>query len=210
MGYAPRIEVPYGYYHVVTRGNNRRAIYLDDRDRRLFLMILGRVARRYGWSFLAYCLMGNHYHFVLQLGEAGISRGMCELNTAYAATNNVRHGRADHVFGRRFWSELITTDAQLLATTRYVVQNPVRAGLCASCEDWRWSSYRASVGLALPEPFLAVKSLLGFISGSERRATAAFRDFCETIAPKRERRLSSAGTRAPSRPPAASAVRPSR
>jgi REP element-mobilizing transposase RayT len=102
MGYAPRIEVPYGYYHVVTRGNNRRTIYADDRDRELFLMILARVARRYGWSFLAYCLMGNHYHFVLQLAEAGISRGMCELNTAYAATNNLRHGRADHVFGRRF------------------------------------------------------------------------------------------------------------
>jgi len=208
MGYPPRIEVPYGYYHVVTRGNNRRAIYLDDRDRELFLIILRRVARRYGWSFLAYCLMGNHYHFVLQLGESGISRGMCELNTAYAATHNVRHGSSNHLFGRRFWSELVTTDEQLLATTRYVVQNPVRAGLCATCEDWSWSSYRATVGLAIPEPFLAVKSVLGFVSPFDRRAVASFRDFCDTIAPRRERRVTSAGTRAPSRPRAGSAARP--
>jgi len=206
MGYPPRIEVPYGYYHVVTRGNGRRTIYVDDRDRELFLMILGRVARRYGWSFLAYCLMGNHYHFVLQLAESGISRGMCELNTAYAATHNVRHGRAGHLFGRRFWSELITSDEQLLTATRYVVQNPVRAGLCLSCEDWRWSSYRATLGLAFPEPFLAVKSLLDFLSPVDRTAAASFSRFCETIVPKRER-VSSAGTRAPSRPRAASAVR---
>src|SRR5262249_49910102 len=145
MGYPLRIEVPYGYYHVVTRGNNRRPIYVDDRDRELFLMILRRVARRYGWAFLAYCLLGHHYHFVLQLAESGTARGMGDLSPAYAATHTLRHGRANHLFGRRFWSELITTDEQLLTTTRYVVQNPIRAGLCGACKEWRWSSYRASV-----------------------------------------------------------------
>jgi putative transposase len=183
MAYVPRIEVPYGYYHVVTRGNNKRPIYLDDRDRELFLLILRRVARRYGWSFLAYCLMGNHYHLVLQLAETGISRGMCELNTAYAATHNIRHRRINHLFGKRFWSELITTDEQLLATCRYVLQNPVRAGLCATCEDWTWSSYCATVGLAVPEPFLAVKDVLAFVSPSGANARARFRDFCATIVP---------------------------
>ena len=84
-----------------------------------------------------------------------------------------------------------------------------RAGLCVACEDWRGSSYRATAGLAFPEPFLAVKSLLALLSPAERTAAARFRGFCETIVPKRQR-VRSDGTPGPSRPPAASAVRPSR
>ena len=185
MTYVPRIEVPYGYYHVGTRGNNKRRIFADDRDRELFLLHLRRVARRYSWSFYAYCLMGNHYHLVMQLGEKGISRGMCELNTGYALTCNRRHDRINHLFGRRFWSELITTDARLLTTCRYVVQNPVRAGLCSSCEEWPWSSYRATIGTALPEPFLAVPDLLALGTPGARDPVERFREFCETIVPKR-------------------------
>jgi putative transposase len=185
MAYKPRIEVPYGYYHVTTRGNNRRSIYDDARDRQFFLAILRRIARRHGWLFYAYCLMGNHYHLVMQIAESGMSRGMCELNTAYAATYNLRHGRINHLFGRRYWSELITTDAYLLEACRYVVQNPVRAGICAVCEDWKWSSYRATIGLATPEPFLAVTDVLGFVSPAGANRIERFREYCGTVVPKR-------------------------
>ncbi len=185
IAYVPRIEVPYGYYHVATRGNNKRSIYTDDRDRELFLLLLRRVARRYGWSFYAYCLMGNHYHLLMQIAEAGISRGMCELNTGYAATYKARHARINHLFGKRFWSELITTDAHLLATCRYVVQNPVRAGFCRGCEDWKWSSYRATVGVAIPEPFLAVGEVLRFVTPGVGDPVDRFREYCSTIVPKR-------------------------
>ena len=188
MAYVPRTEIPYGYYHVGTRGNNKRRIFLDDRDRELFMLHLRRVARRYSWSFYAYCLMGNHYHLVMQLGEKGISRGMCELNTGYALTFNRRHDRINHLFGRRFWSELITTDARLLTTCRYVVQNPVRAGLCSRCEEWPWSSYRATVGTAVPEPFLAVQDLLALGSPGPRDPVERFREFCGTIVAKRTAR----------------------
>ncbi len=184
MAYVPRIEVPYGYYHVATRGNNKRSIYQDDRDRELFLLLLRRVARRYGWSCYAYCLMGNHYHLVMQIGEAGISRGMCELNTGYALTHNARHERINHLFGRRFWSEMIETDDRLLAACRYVVQNPVRAGLCTSCDDWKWSSYRATVGLAIAEPFLAVKKVLELVAPGAKDPVARFREYCAMIVPK--------------------------
>lgn len=187
MTYTPRVEVPYGYYHVVTRGNNKRAIYADDLDRRRFLRLLARVARRYGWLFYAYCLMGNHYHLVLQIAESGLSRGMCELNTGHAITFNLRNGRINHVFGRRFWSELITTDAYLMEVCRYVVQNPVRAGLCATCDEWEWSSYRATVGVAPPEPFLAVRDVLDFVAPRSPDPVARFRDYCETIVPKKQR-----------------------
>jgi REP element-mobilizing transposase RayT len=185
VAYVPRIEVPYGYYHIAARGNNKRSIFADDRDRELFMLLLRRVARRYSWSFFAYCLMGNHYHLMIQIAEAGMSRGMCELNTGYAATYNARHGRTNHLFGRRFWSELITTDSYFIATCRYVVQNPVRAGLCNSCEGWAWSSYRATLGLAAPEANLALKDLLEMVAPGADDPVARFREYCGTIVPKR-------------------------
>jgi REP element-mobilizing transposase RayT len=190
MVYVPRIEIPYGYYHVGTRGNNKRSIYVDDRDRELFMFALRRIARKFGWLFYAYCLMGNHYHLVVQIGEAGISRGMCELNTWYAINYNARHNRTNHLFGRRFWSELITSDAHLLGACRYVVQNPVRARLCKACEDWQWSSYRGTIGVALPEPFLAVRDVLDFVAPGGRNQVDRFREYCGTIVPSRLARSS--------------------
>jgi len=196
--YVPRVEVPYGYYHVATRGNNRRSIFDDVRDRELFLLILNRVARKYGWLFYAYCLMGNHYHLVMQISKSGISRGMCELNTAYAATYNVRHGRMNHLFGRRFWSELITTDAYLLEACRYVLQNPVRAGICARCDDWEWSSYRATIGLVRPIPYLAVDSVLAHFSPGAADVEP-FVEYCSRIVPKRRARPGTVRWQPPSR-----------
>jgi putative transposase len=184
MAYHPRIQVANGYYHLAARGNNKRPIYLDDRDRNHFVKLLRRIAARYGWSFYAYCLMGNHYHLVVQIAEAALSRAMCELNTAYAIAFNRRHGRVNHLFGRRFWSELITTDAHLVQVIRYVVQNPVRAGLCTCCGDWPWSSYRATVGLARPEPHLAIDDVLRFIAANAADPAAEFRDYCAAIARK--------------------------
>jgi REP element-mobilizing transposase RayT len=188
MTYPARVEVPGGYYHVGTRGNDKRTIFEDDRDRELFMHILRRVAGRHEWLFSAYCLMGNHYHLLFQIGESGISRGMCELNTAYAVTSNARHRRTNHLFGRRFWSELITTDAHLLQACRYVLQNPVRAGLCGNCEDWKWSSYRATIGLDSPPPFLALKDVLGVVAPGPTDQIGRFREYCGTIAPKRPAR----------------------
>lgn len=186
MAYVPRIEVPHGHFHVGTRGNNKRQIFLDDHDRRRFLLLLGKVARKYAWSIYAYCLMGNHYHLVLRLSEAGLSRGMCELNTAYAVGFNARYQRINHLFGRRFWSEHISTEAYLFEAIRYVVQNPVRAGLCASCEDWPWSSYRATVRMEKAEPFLAVRDVLDFVAPFAADPCARFREYCSAIVPKRE------------------------
>ncbi|HMB81888.1 MAG TPA: transposase, partial [Vicinamibacterales bacterium] len=83
----------------MTRGNNKRVIYLDDRDRWFFCITLERVAAKYDWIVIAYCLMENHYHIVLRVDERGLSKGMCELNTAYAAHFNAVHGRINHLFG---------------------------------------------------------------------------------------------------------------
>ena len=190
MAYVPRIQVPSAYLHVGTRGNNKCQIFLDDDDRRRFLLLLGKVAKKYDWSIYAHCLMGNHYHLVLRLAEAGLSRGMCELNTAYALGFNARYQRINHLFGRRFWSEHIAKDAHLFEAIRYVVQNPVRAGFCRSCEEWPWSSYRGTVGLETAERFLAVRDVLNFVAPNAADPGEGFRDFCSIIVPKRDGRSS--------------------
>lgn len=185
MAYVPRIEAAGEFIHVGTRGNNKRPIYLDDADRRRFLLQLGTVARKYAWSIYAYCLMGNHYHLVLRLAERGLSRAMCELNTGYAAGFNLRYRRMNHVFGRRFWSEHIKTDSHLLQAVRYVLQNPVRAALCRSCEEWLWSSYRATSGQSSPDAFLAVAEVLHVVAPNAADPREIFRDYCGVLLPKR-------------------------
>lgn len=188
MAYVPRIEVPYGYFHVGARGNNKRQIFLSDDDRNWFLLLLAKVAKKYAWSIYAYCLMGNHYHLVLRLADAGLSRGMCQLNTAYAVGFNERYQRINHLFGRRFWSEHITTDTYLFEAIRYVVQNPVRAGFSASCEEWPWSSYRATAGLAKAHPFLAVDDVLDLVAPFAADPSERFREYCAVVLSKREGR----------------------
>jgi REP-associated tyrosine transposase len=173
----PRVEVPGGYYHVCTRGNARRAIFGDDFDRAIFLAMLRRLAKRYGWSIYAYCLMTNHYHLLLQLSEGGLSRGMCLLNGGYASQFNTCYGRSNHLFGQRFWSDLLDHDAHLLASCRYVVLNPVRAGLADDAESWPWSSYRACAGHDLSPSFLATGELLELFGKTPRAAQAGYRGY---------------------------------
>jgi REP element-mobilizing transposase RayT len=172
--YRPRIEVPGGLYHVGSRGNDRTAIFLGDEDRRSFLRLLERTARRYGWLIHTYCLMTNHYHLLLQLSSGGLSRGMCQLNGGYALMFNARHGRSNHLFGRRFWDEPIETDSHYFEVCRYVVLNPIRAGLEEAFGTWPWSSYRSIAGADFAPPFLATDELLARFGSTPAAARAAY------------------------------------
>jgi hypothetical protein len=97
--YILRDEAP-GFHHVVTRGNNKRRIFDNDHDRWFFCITVDRIAKKYGWTIVAYALMANHYHLIICVGDRGLSDGMCELNTGYAREYNVRHGRVNHLFGK--------------------------------------------------------------------------------------------------------------
>jgi putative transposase len=146
----PRLNVGGAFFHVTARGAAARTIFRDDEDRLAFLDALQRTTRRRRWLCHGYCLMDTHYHLVVETSEPNLSQGMHVLNGCYARSFNRRHGGRGHVFDARFYSGLMLTEAHVLATVRYVVLNPVRAGLCTAPGDWPWSSYRALVGADEP------------------------------------------------------------
>ena len=173
----PREVVPGGIYHVGSRGNNRQPLSWEDQDRFDFLRLLDETARRWEWRVLTYCLMPNHFHLIVQVPKCGLSEGMQYLNSSYARRTNARYGRTDHLFRNRFWSKFIKSDSQLLGTIRYVVLNPVRAGLCSAPELWRWSSHRACAGLEEAPKFLAVDYVHAFFGKRRAEACLAYRRF---------------------------------
>ena len=143
MSRLPRYVFPDGIYHVGTRGVAQTAIFLDDVDRQFFLRLLADVVTRSDWLVHAFCLMTNHYHLVVETLREQLSDGLHRLNGVYAQSFNRRHARTGHLFGDRFWSRLIETDEELVATCRYVLANPVRARLCTEPSAWPWSASRA-------------------------------------------------------------------
>ena len=188
MGHKLRDERP-GLHHVVTRGNNRRAIYTCDRDRTVFFLMLGRLAQKYGWSVVAYCLMRTHYHLVLRVGAKGLSRGLDELNGGYARWFNGEHGRINHLFGKRYWNRPLRSDAAVMSAVRYVVQNPQRAGIPGPLESHAWMSYAATLGLELPHVKLARDDVLELFGRTPEAGVVEFRRFCsERVLPDHDRR----------------------
>jgi REP-associated tyrosine transposase len=126
-----RIEFAGALYHVTARGNNREAIFLgaDEADREAFLEILGAICERFNWVCHAYCLMTNHYHLLIETPDANLSGGMRQLNGVYTQYVNRTHRRVSHLFQGRFKGILVEREGYLLELARYVVLNPVRAGM---------------------------------------------------------------------------------
>ncbi len=129
-------------YHVIARGNERRAIFRDDRDREEYLSRLARSRERFGIKLLAYCLMDNHLHLAVERGPVALSRVMHSLHGAYTQWFNVRHGRVGHLFQGRYKALLVEKDRYLLALVRYIHENPVKARLVARPQEYLWSSDR--------------------------------------------------------------------
>ncbi|MHB8643961.1 MAG: REP-associated tyrosine transposase [Gaiellaceae bacterium] len=176
---ALRVVDPFGYYHLNANGNFGRSLYEEEVHRRVFLHIYERVARKCGWVTLAYCLMTTHYHLVIRLTDGGLSKGMQQLNGGFSRRMNAIYERTGkgHLFKQRFHDERIEDEPHLLASCRYVVLNPVAAGICRRPEEWPWSSYRASAGLDFPPPFLAVDALLALFGTRPHKARSAYAAF---------------------------------
>jgi REP element-mobilizing transposase RayT len=151
-----RIEYPGAVYHVTARGNARMAVFVDDADRMGFLEILEDVIKRFNWLCHSYCLMGNHYHLLLETIDGNLSAGMRHINGVYTQYFNRRHDRVGHVFQGRFKAILVEKERYLLELCRYVVLNPVRAGMVKLPEEYGWSSYRSIAGISKQLSFLGV------------------------------------------------------
>lgn len=159
-----RLQFPGALYHLTSRGDGGEAIFRDETDREILLAVLARVISEMRWKCPAYCLMGNHYHLLIETPEPNLSRGMRHLNGIYTQRFNRRHARTGHVFQGRFHAVLVDRDAYLLQAARYVVLNPVRAGLVARPEAWKWSSYRATAGLRHAPGWLTTGAVLGLFA----------------------------------------------
>lgn len=172
-----RIEFAGALYHLTSRGDGREAIFLDDDDRKLFLEGLAEVVRDCNWAIHAYCLMDNHYHLLVETPEGNLARGMRQLNGVYTQRFNRKHGRVGHVFQGRYKAILVQEDAYLLELSRYIVLNPVRAGMACNPAEWPWSSYCATAGLAEAPVWLCTDGLLSAFSDRRRAAVAEYAAF---------------------------------
>jgi putative transposase len=156
-----RLEFPGSLFHITQRGNERRPMFHSDRDRVHFLDLLASAIRRFNWLVSAYALMLNHYHLLLEVtDENTLSRGMQWLDGKYASWFNRQYARAGHLVQGRFHGILVDSETYFLELVRYVVLNPVRAGLVRRPEDYRWTSYRSTAGLVKPPSWLAVDRIL--------------------------------------------------
>lgn len=142
------------------RGNRRQLIFLDDTDRQTYLVLLGRVVARTAWRCLAYCLMTNHVHLLVETPEPNLGRGMQRLHGTYAQTFNERHGTSGHVFQGRFGAACARDEGHVWQAAAYIARNPVEAGLCSRPETWPWSSHAVVAGSATTPSWLDTARLL--------------------------------------------------
>jgi REP element-mobilizing transposase RayT len=172
-----RLEFRGALYHVTSRGDGLETIYLDEEDRKIQLAVLADVVKRFNWAIHAWCQMGNHYHLLVETPEANLAQGMRQFNGVYTQRFNRRHSRVGHVFQGRYKAIIVQKDSYLLELARYIVLNPVRAGMVRSAKDWPWSSYRATAGLAESPPWFETEWLLSNFSTRKRQAKERYKIF---------------------------------
>lgn len=163
-----RIEYEGAFYHVLSRGNEQKEIFHDDKDRSLFTDILGEMSARFSVDIFAYVLMGNHYHLLLRTNRPNISKSMQWLGVTYTRRFNLKHRRNGHLFQGRFKSFLIENDKYLLVLSCYIHRNPLRAGIVRRLVDYQWSSYKIyAYGKSSPE-WLRADILLSQFHGKDK------------------------------------------
>ena len=144
-----------GIFHVFTRCVYASpALYRDDLDRLEFIRYLARTTAKSAWTCMAFCLMSTHYHLIVEVQDDVLPRAMHSLNLPYARAFNRRHRLKGHVQFRPYGAKRIGGEGDLVGRYRYVVRNPVRAGLCVAAEDWAWSSFAGTLGVGEQHSFV--------------------------------------------------------
>ena len=161
-------------YHLFSRGSDRRRIFDKYGDYADFMDLFSTYAVKFELECFAWALMPNHWHLVVRSPARGLSDFVKRLNHRHSLRSNRRKGRTAHLFQNRFGSVLQQSDPQFLWTVRYVLRNPVAAGLCDTVAQWQWSSYQATVQAVTGPRFLRSGELLGYFGGSLEQQIAAF------------------------------------
>jgi REP element-mobilizing transposase RayT len=180
-----RIEYEGALYHLLSRGNEGKDIFDDDRDCKIFLKTVGEMSERFEMSVYAYVLMGNHYHLMVQTERANLKKAMHWFGTTYTQRFNIRHSRNGHLFQGRYKSILVQNDAYLLQLSCYIHRNPLRAGIVKRLADYRWSSYLAyAYGREAPE-WLQTELILSQVKSED--PYKGYRDKVQRYAGEEER-----------------------
>jgi len=174
-----RINYPGAFYHVTSRGNERREVFKSRRDREKFLSYLESSSERYGAVIHCWCLMGNHYHLLLETPGGNLPQIMRHINGAYTTYFNVKRQRSGHLFQGPYKSFLVEADSYALELSRYIHLNPVRGGLAARPEAYPWLSYRCYIGNVASPGWLNEKMILGALTADEADARMKYRGFVE-------------------------------
>ncbi|KAA1164706.1 REP-associated tyrosine transposase, partial [Pseudoalteromonas fuliginea] len=174
-----RLEFAGALYHVTSRGNERKSIFLDEADFDGFLQILSEVCERYNWVIHSYCLMTNHYHLLVETPDANLSKGMRQLNGVYTQWFNRKHRRVGHLFQGRYKAILVDKDAYLLELSRYIILNPIRAHMVDNLSEWPWSSWRFVMLETEAPAWLAIHTMLLQFSKYKAIARRKFAQFVE-------------------------------
>ena len=185
MGRPLRIEYVGALYHITSRGNERKKIFLDDGDRKRFLGMLEDYHDRYGILIHSYVLMDNHYHLVLETPKGNLLKVMHGLNGGYTGYFNRKYGRAGHLFQGRYKGIIIDKDTYLIPLSRYVHLNPVRARVVERPEQYRWSSYPGYIGKGKENGWVEYSWILSQFGRGKLRAKRKYRGYTEEALSKR-------------------------
>lgn len=180
-----RITYPGAFYHVTSRGNERKAVFKSKSDRLKFLEYLGSATTRYDASIHAYCMLDNHFHLLMETPSGNLPQIMQHINGAYTTYFNIKRGRSGHLFHGRYKAILVEMDAYAEELSRYIHLNPVRAGNVNTPGEYEWSSYPAYVGVAHPPEWLNRQHILSYFAAARVGiAQNRYRHFVESLVGK--------------------------
>jgi REP element-mobilizing transposase RayT len=180
-----RITYPGAFYHVTSRGNERKEIFKSRRDREKCLEYFESAAKRYDAVIHAFCLMNTHYHLLLETPSGNLPHIMRHINGAYTTYFNVKHGRSGHLFQGRYKAILVEIDKYAKELSRYIHLNPVRARIVKAPEEHAWSSYKFYIGEKKPPEWLCRDFILGYFGKKVSIAQKGYRKFVTAIVNKK-------------------------
>jgi putative transposase len=182
-----RVQFPGAFYHITSRGNERKPVFRTDTDRKKFLGYLQSAHEKYGALVHCFCLLPNHYHLILETPRGNLSEILHHINGAYTTYFNIKRRRSGHLFQGRFKAILVEKEVYAQELSRYIHLNPVRAGLAEDPSAYPWSSYGCYVGLQKKPSWMVTRTILGYFGKDEKKAYKAYRDFVEEAMGKEAR-----------------------